>query len=116
MANGFKPFQKVVPYEKFYTCFDIWTQSISGESYGYIRFANQTSEVAKFELEDRNVEGQHSFEIMWKARVGKVGEARSIPRHSFEIMWKPVQKTIRTSRIAGYRDRIHTIRIDNAAI
>ena len=80
------PFQRIVPQNIFYTCFDLFYQKMDD------------AESVIFSINDSEVE-----------------EDSVITHHNLEVMWKPKKTRIRTGRIIGYKDKARTKRISNAS-
>jgi hypothetical protein len=89
LEEGFtSPFQRVIPSQIFYPCFDLFFQ-ITNRSGSY-RFAT-----TKSDLDDR--------------------DEQTIEVSNLETLWKPVKKRSRPGRIVGYQTLLKIKRIKNAS-
>ena len=88
--EGFTPFQKVIPQDIFYQCFDIY-YSFMNDSDRVIFSGENISEDAK----DDDITG--------------------VTVNNLETLWKPAKENIRKGRIVGWYDKGLSKRIENAS-
>ena len=98
LVSGFtSPWQKVVPPDIYYACFDIYIQLSGSGEFKRFRFANDGN---------RFTEG---------TVVETEKAPNDIPKKSLETLWKPMPNNVRPGRIIGFYDFVLTKRILNAS-
>jgi len=94
LKKGYKGFQKIVPPDIFYRCFDVWSSDSSNR-------------------------GLYWGSIAFNSDLTDESESIVVRPNSFDTMWKPYIKQDqkdRTGKIIGYKDYIKRKRIHNASI